>query len=421
MVSQEHAAPAEVAPRSITAPAAAATATTLILLVCCAHAMAHFFELSFPSVEPLAARDYGVGTVATGWLIFCFRMPWGFGALAAGALVDRYGAARMLAAYLWAGGLCCILIGLAAPLPALFVLMFAMGAAASIYHPAGLALISHVTTPENRGRALGMHGVFGSVGIGAAPLLAWAAISSGFSWERYFWMLAVPAAILGALFVLYSLRNGDPGHAARTAAPGKTEDAADWLSFAGLSTIGVLQGMVYAGALSFLVRYLSEVNVTDSLRAAGNVDQAALWTSGVLFVGCIGQYFAGRIAHPAKLERQLTVVTLLNAPCLAAMAFAEGWGRVAAAGTFALVHFMYQPLYNSLVSKYTPRRRRSFGYGMSFTMTFGLGGFGAALAGYLAEDWQKYGALAALSTLAAICGVWLWRRNGQSEPRVRHA
>jgi MFS transporter, FSR family, fosmidomycin resistance protein len=222
--------------------------------------------------------------------------------------------------------------------------------------------------------------------------------------------------VLGALFVLYSMRNGDPGQAARAAAAGQKEEPADWISFAGLSTVGVLQGMVYAGALSFLVRYLSEVNVSESLRAAGNVDQAALWTSGVLFVGCIGQYVAGWMAHPAKLERQLTVVTMLNAPCLAAMAFAEGWGRVAAAGTFALVHFMYQPLYNSLVSKYTPRRRRSLGYGLSFTMTFGLGGFGAALAGYLAEDWQKYGALSALSATAAICGVWLWRRNAKVHP-----
>lgn len=386
-------------------------ASTLILLTCCAHAMAHLFELSFPSVEPLAARHYGVSTVTTGWLIFCWRLPWGFGALLAGVLVDRYGGVRMLSIFLWGCAVCCLLVGLATPLPALFVLMFAMGAAASVYHPAGLALISHVTTPESRGRALGLHGVFGSVGIAAAPLLAWAAISRGFSWQNYFWMLSVPAALLGTAFVWHGRQSGSHGHTAAPLPAGKSEEHADWLSFAWLCSVGVLQGMVYAGTLSFLVRYMSEVNFSSTLPVAERVDQAAFWTSAVLLVGCIGQYVAGVLARPHRLEWQLTAVTLLNAPCLAAMALAEGAGRIAAAAAFALFHFMYQPLYNSLVSKYTPRRRRSLSYGVSFTMTFGLGGFGAALAGYLAEDWQKYGAMTMLSLFAALCAVCLRRRN----------
>ncbi len=395
-------------------PAAAApTAAGLVLLVCCAHAMAHFYELSFPSVEPLAAKDYQISTVGTGWLIFCWRLPWGFGALAADLLVDRYGGARMLAVFLGGCAVCSLLVGLAAPLAVLFSLMFAMGAAASIYHPAGLALISHITTPENRGRALGMHGVFGSLGIAAAPLLAWAVVSTGFSWRHYFWMLAIPGLALGAMFVVYLRRNGEPSHVATTRASAPREEQSDWISFAGLSGVGVLQGMVYAGTLSFLVRYLSEADVRSTLPAADKVDQAAFWTSGVLLVGCIGQYVAGRMAQPARLERQLTAVTLLNVPCLTAMALAEGSARVAAAATFALFHFMYQPIYNSLVSKYTSRQRRSLSYGMSFTMTFGLGGVGAAVAGYLAEDWQKYGAMAALSAVATLCGVYLWRRNAR--------
>jgi predicted MFS family arabinose efflux permease len=391
--------------------AAPASPAGLIVLVCCAHAMAHFFELSFPSIEPLAARDYEVSTVVTGWLIFCWRLPWGFGALAAGLLVDRYGGARMLSVFLIGAAACALLVGLAAPLPVLFMLMFAMGSAASIYHPAGLSLISHVTTPESRGRALGLHGVYGSLGIGAAPLLAWAAISAGLSWRHYYWMLAVPAIVLGAAFIVYGRRNGEPSHALRDDATPDANYGADWLSFAGLSAVGVLQGMVYAGTLSFLVRYLSEVDVSSTLAIAQKVDQAAFWTSGVLLVGCIGQYAAGWAARPAKLERQLLLVTLLNVPCLAAMAAAEGYARVAAAAAFALFHFMYQPLYNSLVSKYTPRRRRSLSYGLSFTMTFGLGGFGAALAGYMTTDLGRYGAMAALSAAATLFGVLLWRRN----------
>jgi predicted MFS family arabinose efflux permease len=262
--------------------------------------------------------------------------------------------------------------------------------------------------------------VFGSVGIATAPLLAWVVISNGLSWRHYYWLLAVPGAALAAAFVLYNRRNGKPAPAVVSPAAARADDRADWPSLVGLLTVGVLQGMVYAGALSFLVRYLSGIDVAGAL-AADNMDRAAFWTAGVLLVGCIGQYAAGAMARPDRLERQLTAVTLLNVPCLAAMALAEGYHRVAAAAVFALFHFMYQPIYNSLVSKYTSRRRRSLGYGLSFTMTFGLGGFGAALAGYLAADWQKYGALAALSAAATVCGVGLWWKNAGGNRKLQIA
>ncbi len=373
--------------------------------------MAHFYELSLPSVEPQLTRDYGVTPATTGWLIVCWRLPWGFGALAAGFLVDRFGGARMLALFLFACAGLSFLVGFTAPLPILFIIMFGMGMAASIYHPAGLALISHVTTPEDRGRVLGRHGVFGSVGIAAAPFVAWVVFSRGFSWQHYYWLLAIPGVLLGWRFLLHERRTLVSCHRQRFDSRSDVEARTDWASFAGLSAVGVFQGMVYAGALSFMVRYLSESPAPNHLSLGAIVDQGAFWSSAVLLVGCLGQYIAGRIANPAVLERQLMMVTGLNVPCLILMAMAEGYWRVMAAAVFALTHFMYQPIYNSLISKYSARQRRSFAYGLSFTMTFGLGGFGAALAGHLELDWQKYGALAGLATLATICGIYLLGRN----------
>ena len=43
--------------------------------------------------------------------------------------------------------------------------MFLLGLFASIYHPAGVGLITHHTNPENRPMALGYHGIFGSAGL----------------------------------------------------------------------------------------------------------------------------------------------------------------------------------------------------------------------------------------------------------------
>ena len=150
----------------------------LVLLVSCAHALMHTYELALPSVEQKIAATYFpddpvVGKKVNGWMHLSWRLPLGLGAFLAGWLVDRFGTRRMLAIFLLGCSGMSLLAGFVLSLPTLFVVMCFMGIFACIYHPAGLALLSRETDIHNRGRALGIHGVFGSAGIGAAPFIAW--------------------------------------------------------------------------------------------------------------------------------------------------------------------------------------------------------------------------------------------------------
>ena len=99
------------------------------------------------------------------------------------------------------------------------------------------------------------------------------------------------------------------------------------------------------------------------------------------------------------------------------MALAESWFRPVAAGLFALVHFMQQPVANSLVAKYTPPKRRSLCYGISFGLSLGLGSFGAWFAGYALNDRTVYGTLALVSILAGTSGlVLMWFSRRKNKP-----
>lgn len=373
----------------------------LVLVVSCAHAMVHVFELALPSVEQLIAADYGVGKEATGSLATLWRLPFGLGALGAGWLVDRLGAPRMLAVYLLGCATIALCVGLSLPFAGLFCAMFAMGLFASIYHPAGLALISHATTAENRPRALGIHGIFGSGGIGLAPFLAGLVLTAAQSWRAYYVFLSVPAAVLGIVFVAYAaMRGAAPGG---VAGPGDETSEEDWSrrSYFALTVLAMLVGFIYAAVLSFLPRYMEGAGL-----AIGHVPTEGLrnyLAGAVLFVGCVGQYVAGRIARPDHLEGQLATVTFAAAPCLLWMGVAVGWQRLAATGLFVLVHFMHQPLYNSLVAKYSARRRRSLAYGFSFAAGMGLGSLGAVFAGLNSSDLVIHTSLA----FVAVCGG-LW-------------
>lgn len=389
----------------------------LVLLVSCAHALAHAFELSLPGVEEEIAREYGVGKSAMGWLAACWRGPWGFGSLLAGLLVDRYGGKRMLAIYLLGAGAMCLFAGTHLPLAILFVVMFAMGSFASIYHPAGLALISHETNADNRPFALGIHGVFGSLGIGLSPLLAGTLLSAAWNWREYYFLLAAAGGGLGLVFSWQAMsgrvtdgidghhesRQSHSSHSSRLAA-----ESADWLSFFLLTLIALMQGFVYSGLMSFLPRYFNE----SSLRLPGmeGLGTGQVLAGLVLILGCIGQMLSGLFARASRLEWQLAAITFGNAPCLIGMAVTTGWSSVAAAGMFALVHFMHQPIYNSLVAKYTPRSRRSLGYGIGFAMSFGVGGLGAAFAGYSPSHWFSYFSFAGITVFCGCCCLLLWLR-----------
>ena len=378
----------------------------LVLLISCAHALVHVFELSLASVEIEVASSYGVNTATTGLLATTWRFPFGVGALLAGWLVDRYGAPRLLVCYLIGCGLTSLIVAQSVPLEMLFGVMFVMGSTASIYHPAGLALLSFETTEENRAKALGVHGIFGSAGIGGAPFLAAIVLGMGGSWQLFYVVLTCVALALATFFFFWGRK--------QTFASAKTvksdtaeQQAADGISYGMLAFVGLLQGFVYAAVLTFLRRYLQDV--VDWTIPGIKSDAAA--TGAVLLVGCFAQYASGSFARPKRLEQQLCVVVCGSVPMLIWMSMAEGTMRLWAAAGFVLTHFMHQPLYNTLVAKYSSLKRRSLAYGFSFAMGLGFGSFGAAFAGFMATPASIYRVLAAVVTVAAIMATMLWRRT----------
>lgn len=382
----------------------------LVVLVSLAHALVHIFELALPGVEQEIAAEFGVGKEVSGWLSFAWRLPWGFCAIGAGWLTDRWGGERTLTLYLFGCAALCALAGCNIGLPMLFVVMAAMGTVASIYHPAGLALISHRTLPHDRPRALGIHGVFGSLGIGGAPLLAALVLGFGYSWRSYYWLLSLLAALVGTFFFTRTRQANNEQVRPADERPQPPEDAeADWTSFGLICIHSLFQGFSYAAMMSFLPRYLGQSDLRLSLDSGAAM--GSFLAGSVLLAGCLGQYVSGRIARPSIMEKQLSVISLLSAGPLAWMAVAVDSQRVVAAALYALVMFMLQPIYNSLVAKYTPAHRRSLCYGLTFAIGLGLGSLGSIFLGYCESDLAAYGTLSGLAICQALVGWGLWRRH----------
>ena len=387
----------------------------LVLVVSTAHAFVHAYEMSLPSVEQKVAAEFyagdaGGGASFTGRLSNAWRLMWGIGAIVAGWLVDRFGSRKLLVIYLWGCSITCAMAATASNEQSLAISMMLMGALASIYHPAGLALISHETSPVNRPRALGIHGIFGSAGIGLTPGVIGLLFAAQLDWRRVYGLMVLPGVVLGCVIVIAAWRKRQRPVATAVAKPVVKATTADYRSFAVLTLVAALQGFIYSALMSFLVRYLSATDAPET--SAGNYRAAV-----VLLMGCVGQYVAGRWAKPAHLERQLALVTFGNVPFLLWMAVAPREWQLVAAATLSVVHFMNQPIYNSLIAKYTPSHRRSLCYGISFAMGLGLGSFGAGFAGDVLKMFEVpsdgfpylYSSLAATAAVGGlICIVLCW-------------
>lgn len=388
------------------------TLAILILAVCAAHAMVHVLEGSLPCVEQSIATEYDVNQKTTGWLQTVWRFPWGVGALIAGLLVDRFGAKRMLALYLLGSGATCIAASTLPGLDLLFLTMFLMGVMASIYHPAGLALLSHETTPDTLPKTLGWHGVFGSLGIGGVPLLAAGVLSVSHSWQAFYGVLAVMSISVGLVFVYLTLQSPERvfSHVDRANA----DDRGDWTSFGILLVMSSCIGLSYHGVMSFLPRFLSDASVLGwqmNSEIGGNVGAAS-----ALILGCFGQFLAGYFARHKHLEWQLMLICAGTIPFLIGMSFASPewkWWFVAA---WAPTFFMHQPVFNSLIAKYTPRSRRSLCYGVSFAMGNGIGAISAGLVGENTDLQTAYLGLAGCALAATLSGGILWIRAFRTPP-----
>jgi FSR family fosmidomycin resistance protein-like MFS transporter len=391
----------------------------LVLLVSLAHAMVHTFEHSLPAVEQMIGDDFEVGKERTGGLGTIWRLPFGLGALLAGYLADRFGSKRLLVIYLLGCSATAVAAWWAPSLSTLFGVMFAMGCFASIYHPAGLSLISRETTAETRGAALGWHGIFGSLGIAGAPFLAALIFSTGsVDWRSYYLLLTIPALLIAGLMTASLLRDGDSTAASRkaeadadaldlTTPAAEVEKPIPWRAFLILVAAGALSGFVYAAFLHFLPRYLDEAGLRpvdwpkESFRNT--------LTTIALLCAAVGQGVAGRLAKPGRLEKLLVLVLLGNVPPLVWMAVADGTQRFIAACLLAFIHFMNQPVYNSLIAQMIPASRRSTGYGFSNFLCFGIGAFGPMTLGLIADDRVAYGVLAGLAAASGLLAMLLLR------------
>ncbi|HET6521222.1 MAG TPA: MFS transporter [Geminicoccaceae bacterium] len=367
------------------------------------HAADHLFMLIFPTaVIALQAewhRPYGE-LLALGTLGF---VAFGAGSLPAGWLGDRWSRTGMMTVFFVGIGLASALTGLARTPFELAAGLTLIGLFASIYHPVGIALV--VEDAVRTGRALGVNGVFGNLGVAAAPLLT-GAIAAALGWRAAF---IVPGLLSVAAGIAYALvmRRRTPAAAAAprlraataAAAPPPVDNGALLRVFAVIGVTALCAGLVFNVVTVALPKLFEERldGLVAGLAAVGGV------ASAVFAVAALAQIVTGHLLDRYGAKWLLVGLTAAQVPLLLLAGAAHGPPLLFVAVPLLLCVFGQIPITDWLVGRHASAAWRSRVLALKYVLVLGVSALAVPLVATLHATGGGFAVLFVL--LAGAIGV----------------
>ncbi|HEY0835886.1 MAG TPA: MFS transporter [Azospirillum sp.] len=329
----------------------------------------------------------------------------GLGAPLAGWLGDRWSDSRMMAVFFLMTGGGAIWAGLADGPDALWIGLAVLGLGASIYHPVGMSWM--VKNATNRGKSLGYLGLFGSVGVALAAVVA-GGLTELWGWRSAFLIPGGICVVLGLALAgciaagLIQDRKGD-------LKPQPKPSRGDVVrAFFVLSVTMVCAGLMF-NAMQIVLPKLFEERLSD-LVGGGTFGIGGLVTL-VWLTASIPQLIGGHLADRFPLRRIYAICLLAQTPLMALVAVLGGFPLVGAAALVVIASQVQIPAENLLLARYTPDRHRGLAFGAKFVLSFGAGPVAVQMAAFFYERFQDfrelYWMLTALALIAFLAALLL--------------
>ncbi len=365
------------------------------------HTLDHLILLIFAASVASIATEFGLARwedlMPYGAPAFFF---FGLGSLPAGKLGDLWGRRQMMLLYFKGIGISSILVSQAQNAWQLSLLLAVMGCFASIYHPVGIPmLIQHSSTP---GRAIGINGMMGNLGIAVAALLTgW--VIKDFGWRAAFWIPGVSSLLLGAVFWRISGVH-EISSAKKNTSP-TFDFQSDKLTLFFIMTLAATTG-------SFLFNFTTNGNneilfskLGDELR-----DPAVIGTllAIVYFIASFSQLMIGNLIDRVPLKKLYSRVIFLQLLAIVAATQLDGWSFYVAQLIFMCAIFAAIPFTDAMIARYVDDSMRSRFSGARLAISFSVSSIAVWLIGPIVKGWG-FGAflwLMAATSAATFAVIW---------------
>nr|WP_255575400.1 MFS transporter [Caldovatus aquaticus] len=364
-----------------------------------------------PQAGGIFGPDYGpILALGTGMFV-----TYGLGSLPMGWLADRVGRRALMVAFFLGTGAFMALAGLAASPWTLAVALALMGAFAAIYHPIGTAMLVEAAG-DRVGRAVGVNGVFGNLGVALAPVVT-AFVAAQAGWR---WAFLLPGLACIAVGLLYWREPPIDLAKARPAARPfpRIPPAVARRAVIVLLAIAATSGLVF-NAYTLLLPKLMEERLAHS---PGLLPVVGMLAFLVTLCGGLTQFTVGRLIDRNTLRAVFLPLALTLVPGLLALSFLEGWPVLPVAGAVAAAVFGQVTVNETMTARYVAPALRARLYSVRFTVGF-LGAAAASpLVGFLHEATGNLAAamlvLAAFSAVILACAFAFPDRKEELHPEL---
>jgi len=377
------------------------SARHVTLVTSAGHALCHMYMLVFAAILlPLSAEFDLSLTGITGIGSFGFLL-FGVGSLPAGILTSMKNPKFMLMIYFIGAAASTAAIGFSRSLQSFTLFLTLLGAFASIYHVAGLTLITQ--TKEKLGKSFGIHGVFGSAGVTVAPLFA-SVLATVWGWR---WVYFTLSAVSLIFFILLLFDRVIPTERITPAPKQQAKKNTILWFFLVFLAVLIINGFVYRSFMTIFPTHLSRSIHIENLPP---LLTGGFMASAILAMGMIGQYVGGLLSD--RMSRILLYSFIISGSavfCLLIGGFGSGILLVIFSACFSIIFFSLQSVENSIISVISPPKLTGVNFGLKSVMVFGIGSVGSYFSGYITD---RHGSSAVFliigSCLAATAVITLW-------------
>ncbi|WP_144924041.1 MFS transporter [Halorubrum salsamenti] len=381
-----------------------------------------FVRYAFPPLFGPLQASYGVSNAAVGAAFSGFMAVYALLQFPSGAIADRVGAVRVIAAGAAVAGVGALALLVDTPFAVLAGVMLVIGAGTGAHKTVAVRLLSRVH-PLRTGRVLGAHDTFGALGGVAAPAAvtlfvaappALAALLSrlpGADWRALFVVTGVVALALAAAFRLHVPGRLPAGADRGPERDGPEPSARDYLALfedrrlAAFALVTVAFSFAYNGAVAFLPLYLSQAAGLST--ATANLLYSALFA--VTFVQLVSGDLSDRLG---RFPVMVAALALAAAALVGAVALAETGPIVLGVFVvaFGLGSHGFRPVRAAYLIESLPDRLAGGGLGAIRTLLMAAGALAPATVGAVADASgfrPAFGLLAGALALAAVVAAGL--------------
>ncbi|MHC1604895.1 MAG: MFS transporter [Candidatus Methanofastidiosia archaeon] len=328
------------------------------------------FEMVVPTLLPIIAKTLQLSYIQIGILGGAMVVTMGLGQAFVGVASDYFGHKKnLIVAGLLITSLSFLLMSASSTYYAFLFANLLAGFGLSVYHPVTIAMIAN-RFDANKGRAMGIHGSGGNIGMFLFPLTA-GFLADSLGWRValiFFPLVGITIAVIYAVSI--------------------TENRAKLLRFEprkllvpALAIIILSLGLFSMAARGFTVFF--PITLGD---AGFSSTMIGVFFSLFFGAGIIGQYIGGCLGDRYNIPQVIAILSIIATPSMfLAIHYPQGAVMIIFLIVAGLTVHMIWPLFFVLYAQKTPPKLRSTGLGVFFSIGYLLASTSPVIMGQLAS------------------------------------